>query len=86
MHDVPNDYWTAKAGRFISVAQVERLARRYRREMKLAQWEKGNRRVRCGSRLVLAYKVPGTPEAGQRAMQMANRERYIAATLKIRLA
>lgn len=74
MTDVQNDYWTAKAGRFVSVAEVATLATRFNRANKVAKWERGNRIVR-GKK---AFRQPGTPEAGQHAMIAARRERFIS--------
>lgn len=44
MHDIQNDFWTFKAGRFVSVAEVESLRLKFRREREVAKWEKGNRK------------------------------------------
>jgi hypothetical protein len=86
MHDVQNDYWSAKTGRFISVAQVVRLRERFRREAKIAKWEKNNRLVPFRGRMCLAYKVPGTAEAGQAHMNRAECERFIAHMLNVPVA
>lgn len=84
MHDVQDDVWTERAGRFISVAQVDNLTKHYRRELGVSQWEKANRLVLHKGRMVPAYTVPGTPEARLAESNKAGCEGYISAALQIR--
>lgn len=44
--------------------------RAYRRKHGIAEWERNCRFARFQHRLMRAYKVPGTPEAGQHEMKM----------------
>lgn len=79
MHDIQNDYWTARAGRFVSVAQVVRLTAQYNREMGVGAWKKRCRVI--GNKK--AYRVPGTAEHGKLCNFETGARRYIASALKL---
>lgn len=79
MHDIQSDYWTGRAGRFVSIAQVVKLTRAYNREMRVGKFKRTCRVI--GNKK--AYRVPGTAEHGKLCMYEAGLRRYIASTLKV---
>lgn len=72
-----NGYWTARLGRSVTEEEIKKLIGRYRRVNKVAQWEMRNRLTRFNGRMMLAYRVPGTPEAGIAAHHTVECERFI---------